>query len=200
MDVFLDDIDRRRFLQLLTHTVERFDCEVWNHCVMSNHYHLLVYMRGPALSDAMQYLNGEYGKWWNARHERVGHTFQGRFKNQIVQRDGGRYLQNVCRYMSLNPVRANIVRRASEWPWSSHRAIVGIAQPPAFLTIDGVLEAFGAGEEARRAFAAFVDTAPDDWDDWLERIRSREMCLGDTAFKRSVSILHEREGDATLVT
>lgn len=195
MDVFLDDRDRRRFLQFLTDTVEQFDCEVWKYCLMSNHYHLLLYMRGPQLSDAMKYLNGEYAKWWNARHERVGHTFQGRFKSQIVQRDGGDYLRNVCRYISLNPVRAKIVRRASEWVWSSHRAVIGDVRPPAFMRCDGVLSAFGEEDDARRAFADFVDGEPEDSEYWLDRIRSRERCLGDSTFKRSIGILNEREAE-----
>lgn len=64
---------------------------------MTTHYHLCVCNTQPNLSEAFKYLNGNYALWWNARHRRVGHVFQGRFKDQIVQRDG---------YLSTAPVPA----------------------------------------------------------------------------------------------
>jgi len=79
----------------------------------------------------VQRLNGDYAQWWNWRHKRVGHVFQGRFNAQVVQDEA--YLWNVCRYIVLNPVRAGMVRSPEQWPWSSYRATAGLAGPPRFL-------------------------------------------------------------------
>src|SRR3954466_1537135 len=107
LHIYLDDVDRRQFLVILAAVVERYDLRCHAYCEMSNHYHLALTTREANLSRAMQQLNGDYAQWWNWRHERVGHVFQGRFNAQVVQ--DGRYLANVCRYIVLNPVRAGIV-------------------------------------------------------------------------------------------
>ena len=53
-----------------------------------------------------------------------GKLFQGRFKAILVQKDS--YLLELARYIALNPVRAQMVRNAREWPWSSYRGINGV--------------------------------------------------------------------------
>src|SRR5260370_24174472 len=81
MQVFLDDIDYRKFLYIFADVLDTYDVECSDFCVMPNHYHLALKNRRPNLSEAMQHLNGEYAMWWNGRHGRVGHVFQGRFKD-----------------------------------------------------------------------------------------------------------------------
>ncbi len=39
-------------------------------------------------------------------------------------------------YVVLNPVRAQLVRQAGEWPWRSYRATALQGQGPAWLTVD----------------------------------------------------------------
>src|SRR6185436_7824235 len=128
MKIFLDDVDYRKFLYVLGDILDLYDVDCWDACVMPNHYHLAVMNRRPNLPEAMQHLNGEYAIWWNARHANVGHTFQGRYKDQIVQREG--YLLNLVRYIALNPVRAGLVKSPEQWPWSAYRCTAGIASNP----------------------------------------------------------------------
>ena len=87
MAIFLDDEDYRQFVHLLGDTCDRFAMECWSYCAMPNHYHAALWPDRPNLSDGIRHLNGEYGKWWNRKHGRFGHTFRGRFKAQIVQDD-----------------------------------------------------------------------------------------------------------------
>jgi putative transposase len=77
---------------------------------MGNHYHLLIETNTSALSKGMKYLNGTYTQYFNRRHQRVGHVFQGRFKAILVQKEA--YLLELARYIVLNPVRAQMVRSA----------------------------------------------------------------------------------------
>ena len=102
-----DDIDQIAFLAIAGHALERFDAHAWAYCLMGNHYHLVIRTREANLSRLMRHINGVYTQTFNRRHQLAGHLFQGRFKAILVDSDS--YLLEVCRYVDLNPVRANMV-------------------------------------------------------------------------------------------
>ena len=138
--VFLDEQDRRVFLELLARVVERFGLVVYAYCVMGNHYHLVVEAPRGNLSQGMRQLNGCYAQYFNRRYGRCGHVFQARFRSILVESDS--YLLSVCRYAVLNPLRAGICRRPEQWLWSSYRASAGIDAAPGFLAVDRLLGMF----------------------------------------------------------
>jgi putative transposase len=184
MKIFLDDRDYRRFVSLLSEVVQDFEIRCWNYCAMPNHYHLMVEPTLPNLSRAMKHLNSVYAQWWNRRHERVGHVFQGRFKDQVVQHD--QYQLALCRYIARNPLRASLVRSPEEWRWSSYGALVGCHPDPDFLDRSATLRQFGDDEDIVLQ-ARFRDYVLADPDLELEaRIRSAERVVGDRLFKRRV--------------
>ncbi len=185
MDIFLDDRDHRQFEFLLGEIVMDYDIECWGFCEMSNHYHAIIRPTKPNLSEAMRILNGDYGQWWNKRHNRVGHTFQGRFKSQIVDTD--KYFMALIRYVARNPLRAGLVKDLADWPFGSYRALAGLEESPALLSIEPVLAQFGIGDVGtlQERFKRFV--LGDDVDPVLEdRIRSNDRVLGDRAFKQRI--------------
>lgn len=110
------------------------------YCIMDNHFHLLVEeIREGGISQFMHKLGIGYAKFFNEKHKRVGHLFQGRFKNVLV--DDDLYLQYLLVYINvLNPANfvtpnwkeegiANIeevLRYVKEYPWSSHRDYLGL--------------------------------------------------------------------------
>ena len=122
-DIYLDDIDRVIFLEVLAGVCERFCWVCHAYCLMSNHYHLLIETRESTLSQGMRQLNGVFTQRSNHRHHRVGHVFQGRYKAILVQKES--YLLELARYVVLNPVRAGMVRSAKDWPWSNYRSTAG---------------------------------------------------------------------------
>lgn len=185
MHIFHDDEDYRRFVYLLGDVVEEFDIECWNYCLMPNHYHATLRPTQANLSNAIRRLNSVYGQWWNRRHGRVGHVFQGRFKDQVVDRDG--YLLTLSRYVVTNPVRGRLVERPEDWPWSSYRATAGLSEAPAFLAVSSTLRLFGDGQDAvlQARYAGSVATPAVDLT-LTDRIRSNERILGSDAFKRLV--------------
>ena len=185
MRIFLDDVDYTRFLDLLVDVVEEFQVECWSYCVLPNHYHLAIRPTLSNLSDAVKFLNSSYAQWWNKRHETVGHVFQGRFKDQIVDHD--EYLLALCRYIALNPVRAGLAAQPQEWRWSSYPATVGLRPVHPALVVSNVLRQFGDADQQtlQARFATFVQSAGNEiCTD--ERIRSREKILGSKTFKSTI--------------
>jgi putative transposase len=154
--IVVNDSDRTLFLGILSRTVERAAWLCHAYCLMNNHYHLLVETPLPNLSAGMHYLNGVYGQRFNLRHDRTGHLFQGRFKSILIEKEA--HLLEVIRYVVLNPVRARIVTRPENWPWSSYRATAGLGRSEGFLFTDWVLSQFGSNRSAaRKAYCRYVE-------------------------------------------
>ena len=138
--VFKSDQDRTNFLNTLQHVNKRYNWICHAYCLMDNHYHLLIETPDGNLSIGMRQLNGVYTQLFNKLHGRTGHLFQGRYKAILIQKDS--HLLEVCRYVVLNPVRANMVEAPGAWKWSSYRAIVGMEAVHPCLTKDWVLGQF----------------------------------------------------------
>ncbi len=181
-DIYLDDADRRRFLDLLGREVMQQRWRCYAYCLMNNHYHLLFETPEANLVAGMRRLNGVYTQGFNHRHDWVGHLFQGRYKSILVDRDS--YLLELCRYVVLNPVRAGLVRRPEDWPWSSYRATAGTAPVPAWLDRVAVTALFagqgGPADAAYRRFVADGVDKPSPWDQlrgqtWLGNARFRDL-------------------------
>jgi REP element-mobilizing transposase RayT len=153
--VFRDDQDRINFLNVLQHVNKRYDWICHAYCLMDNHYHLLIETPDANLSLGMRQLNGVYTQVFNKRHQRTGHLFQGRYTSILIQKDS--HLLEVCRYVVLNPVRANVVERPEAWKWSSYRATAGRETPASCLTVDWVLGQFSRKRtKAEQEYRQFV--------------------------------------------
>ncbi|WP_026596318.1 transposase [Methylohalobius crimeensis] len=154
-DIYLDDEDRLAWLEILGHVCARFNWVVHAYCQMTNHYHLVVETVDGHLSKGMRQLNGVYTQRFNRRHGLVGHLFQGRYQAILVQKET--YLLELARYVVLNPLRAHLVEQPEDWPWSSHRSMIGEAKAPAWLDRDGLLGQFGKKRKsAIEAYRRFV--------------------------------------------
>jgi putative transposase len=153
-EIFLDDVDRARFLDVLASTIERFGWICHAYCLMDNHYHLLIETPQPNLSRGMKQLNGVYTQWFNRRHSRAGPLVRGRFKSIVVEKET--YLLEIARDIVLSPVRAKTAPGPRDWKWSSFRATAGVVKSPGFLTTDWLLSQFekvsGAAASAYRDF------------------------------------------------
>ena len=118
-DIFTDDLDRNKFLQLLQKMVKSHKINLFSYVLMDTHFHLLLKTEEANLSQAMQFLNSSYAHWFNIRHVRKGHLFQDRYKSHLVL--NSLYLYSVASYINLNPVEAGLVDSPEEYPWSSFR-------------------------------------------------------------------------------
>jgi putative transposase len=177
--IFRDDEDRATFLRSLASVNERYHWLCHAYCLMNNHYHLVVETPDGNLSKGMRQLNGVYTQAFNKRHRKTGHVFQGRYKAILLQRES--HLLEVCRYVALNPVRAQAVKVPEAWQWSSYRGTEGSETPHSCLTIDWVLAQFGSRRGvARRRYRDFVHSRTRGAPPWTEV--QGQLLLGDSEF------------------
>jgi REP element-mobilizing transposase RayT len=113
--IFADDDDRRLFVALIELASRRFRWHLIAYCLLTNHVHLLIDSERGELSKGVHLLTGRYAQSFNARYERTGHLFQGRFHARAVEDD--EYLERVCDYVLDNAVRAGLCRERNQWPW-----------------------------------------------------------------------------------
>ena len=194
--IYEDDQDREAFLGVLAEVVERFNWICHAYCLMTNHYHAVIETAEENLSKGMRHLNGVYTQASNRRHQRVGHLFQGRYKAILVDRDA--YLQELSRYVVLNPVRAGLVDSPGEWPWSSYRAMVGEGPVPKWLAVDGLLRDFGSTRKpACLRYQRFVQDGIGRRGLW-DGLR-QQIYLGDQKFVEPMQSKAQARGDELTV-
>lgn len=146
--MFRIERDYVRFCELLETLSDRFEVEVWSYVLMKNHYHLLLRTTRPNLSSAMHWLGVSYSTWFNAKHRRNGHLFQGRFKSFIIEEDD--YLERLILYIHRNPLRAKLTERLADYPWSSYRCLAYGRGCASWLRRDDVLSFFDGDADAFR--------------------------------------------------
>ncbi|MFV1917740.1 MAG: transposase [Patescibacteria group bacterium] len=153
--IFKGKADRTAFLDILGTVNKRYNWLCHEYCLMDNHYHIVIETPDGNLSKGMRQLNGVYTQTFNRRHNRVGHIFQGRYKAVLVDRES--HLLEVCRYVSLNPIRAGAIKHPEEWEWSSYRGMLGLDKVHPCHTTDWILGQFGANRGvSRRRYSNFV--------------------------------------------
>jgi putative transposase len=118
--VFEDAQAYRSFMRALQEGQERTSIRLLAYCVMPNHWHFVLWPKADGeLTRFLRWLTHTHTMRWHAQHHTsgTGHLYQGRFKAFPVQSD--EHLLAVLRYVERNAVRANLVKRAEDWTWSS---------------------------------------------------------------------------------
>lgn len=186
-EIFQDDIDRSFFLYLTSELSERFDMDIYAYVLMENHYHLLVKTHKANLKKAMHWFGTTYTQKYNWRHSRHGHLFQGRYKSIIVQNDA--YMLRLSCYIHRNPLRAKIVNRLADYPWSSYLPYAYGHAVPDWLEIKMILSQFGnqhKHRQYREKVQNYADEKKDLWEDlrygillgsheFVEKIKERHL-------------------------
>jgi putative transposase len=143
--IFLDNNDCSRFLEYVEKACEKFNLDIFAFVLMGNHYHLFLRTNEPNLSRAMQWIQTSYSVYFNHKHNRSGHLFQGRYKSFVVGEES--YWINLSMYIHLNPVRAGIVKEPCKYKWSSYHDYVNSKKVHKWLFSEAVLKNFGTNKQ-----------------------------------------------------
>jgi putative transposase len=171
--VFFEEGDYALYRDLLAERCRKLGVEVWGWCLMPNHVHLILAPRSAdGLARAIGETHRRYTAFVNARARQTGHLFQARFASAVMDEE---HLLAALRYVSLNPVRAKLVKRAQDWRWSSVRAHLKGASD-GLTTVQPVLDRVPD-------FASLLnEEPPEDLFDALRRAELTGRPLGSTAF------------------
>ena len=186
-DIFEDQKDRNLFLDTIGEFSERFEIHVFAYVMMDNHYHLLVRTRHANLKKAMHWFGTTYAQRFNRRHFRSGHLFQGRYKSILVQNDA--YMLQLSYYIHRNPLRAGIVKRLTDYRWSSYRSYAYGRKSPRWLSTDLIFSQFKSKDRHKRYREKVQGYAKEEkrlWEDlrhglflgskgFVERIRKQHL-------------------------
>ena len=160
--VFFSDADYELYRDLLREACAREGVAVWSYCLMPNHVHLILTPKTPeGLGRALGKAHRRYSGFVNARNRVTGHLFQARFSSVVMDEE---HLMAAARYVAMNPVRARLVERAEDWPWSSVRAHLigrddGLVELAPLLSRCGGRFADLIGEETDAALVAALRAA-----------------------------------------
>ncbi len=117
--IFVDDRDRLLYKELLLEGSRRLGCTVHAYVLMSNHVHLLLTPQwADAIAQLTQWMGRKYVRAYNARHDRTGTLWEGRFRSSVI--DSARYFLACSRYIDQNPVRAGMAQVPAAYRWSSY--------------------------------------------------------------------------------
>src|SRR5438067_1417791 len=126
LPLFKKQRDYEAFFHVLDEAIARHPMRILGYCVMPNHWHFVLWpKRDTDVTDFLRWLTHTHTMRWHTQHDTsgTGHLYQGRFKAFPVQED--EHLYSLLRYVERNALRAGLVKKAADWPWSSlsHRLL-----------------------------------------------------------------------------
>lgn len=156
-DIFMDNDDKMRFLDNIEQAQEIANFTLHGFCLMSNHVHFLLEENSEEIGRSIKRVAVRYVGWHNNKYDRIGHLFQNRFKSEPVETEDSLY--RVLRYIHQNPVKAGIVKAASEYPWSSYNNYIeAYSGRPSFVDTSKVMDLFKTATE----FESYMSAQNDD--------------------------------------
>ena len=153
--IFVNDQDRQRFLDLLGQTSQMWGIRVYAYCLMDNHYHLLLQTPDAPLSRAIRHIDGIYTQRFNRAHRRDGSLFRGRYRAILIEPE--EYFMAVARYIHRNPVEAQRGVDMTRYRWSSHVGYLDKNRRAQWLNVDSLLSRFGKGRQGLTAYRRFME-------------------------------------------
>ena len=148
MPLFREPSDFRYFLKRFREVKELLGAQVFHYCIMQNHFHFLLQVhRGPDLIILMHRTQLAYARYFKRKYDFVGHVFQERFRSPRIPNDS--YYLQCGRYIERNPVKAGLVKSATEYPYSS-AGFYGFGTPDTLITCNMLYEQMGKHTKDRQ--------------------------------------------------
>ncbi|MFA5857826.1 MAG: transposase [Elusimicrobiota bacterium] len=154
--IFLVNDDYKKFTEILFDTKKFYGFKLYAYVLMPNHFHLLVQTSEFPTSVFMQSMLTRYAKYFNERHHRVGHMFQGRYQSVMI--DPEKYMLPLIRYIHLNPHRAGLEHSFGAWECSGHNDYLSGGFDGVGIDVESALSRFDKDNvsEARRKYEEYI--------------------------------------------
>ena len=179
--VFSTKDDYIAFVEVLKEAVSLWNINITAYCLMPNHYHILLRTPEGNLSRSMRHINGVFTQRYNRRHRQDGQLFRGRYKSILVDKDN--YLCCLVGYIHRNPLRAGLVVRLNDYPWSSHKGYISESNKWKWLSKEPFYKLLTPIKSARlKEYKEFIrDEESKDIIDFFSR-KNRPSMLGSEKF------------------
>ena len=115
--IFCEDSDYLYFLHLLKKLYEEFGLNLLCFSLLPNHFHLLIKLKEPNLTQLMRKLLTSYAMYFNTKYQRKGHVFYGRYRASFCNDE--KYLITLSLYIHLNPFNAKLCKFPQDYKWCS---------------------------------------------------------------------------------
>ena len=117
--IFQSSQQKYKYIKLLKKYSQKYNILIISYCIMDNHVHILTYSDNiKNVSLFMKETNTEYAIYYNKQNNRVGYVFRNRFESKVIFNQ--EYLLKCIKYIHMNPVKAGIVKKESEYKFSSY--------------------------------------------------------------------------------
>jgi len=184
--VFFDDEDKGFYLNTLQRYKDKYEIKILAYCLMGNHIHILaVPEKEVSLARGIGGTNLVYTQYINQKYGRSGRLWQNRFFSSVIEEDP--YLWAAMRYIEQNPVRANLVRGAEDYQWSSARAhVLGVRD-------EVISDESRFSEKEIKAYKEFIGRDAKEINDAIRRATSTGRPLGSEGFIKKLERILDRE-------
>ncbi len=194
--IFAHNDDYRFYLECLQSAVEKNKLSIHSYVLMTNHVHMLASPEvETSISKTLQSVGRRYVQYFNYTYKRTGTLWEGRYKATVI--DSDQYLLTCMRYIELNPVRAEMVKKPNEYPWSSY-AVNAEGSANKLIRSHDVYRSLGVNEEEREsAYRQLFRIAIDQTDlDALREATNKGWVLGGDRFRAEIERLSGRRSIA----
>ena len=146
-DIFRDEEDFQIYLELMKNSLEHFQNQfnIVCYCLMDNHIHIMMGTKDMHLRYFITRVNSIYAKFFNHKYNYIGHLYQDRYFSEVIETDA--QALEVSRYIHLNPVKANMVKKAENYKWS-----IGLTKEK-LINSENILKYF----RSRESYKLFVE-------------------------------------------
>ena len=151
-DIFRDEEDFQIYLELMKDSLEHFQNKfnIVCYCLMDNHIHIMLETKDMHYKYFITRVNSIYARFFNHKYNYIGHLYQDRYFSEIIETDA--QALEVSRYIHLNPVKANMVKKAEDYKWSSYAMCIGLTKEK-LINSESILNYF----RSRESYKLFVE-------------------------------------------
>jgi len=156
--IFRDNSDFKIYLSWMEKYSKKYQLSILVYCLMPNHVHFIAIPHNEdSLAKTFNTTHMRYSQYFNKRMNVTGHLWQGRFYSCVLDES---HLLTAAKYVERNPVRAGLVKKPWEWPWSSALAHID-STTKSLISLKDLFEV--------------IDISHSSWQKYLDSEDSNEM-------------------------